>query len=48
MDGTSEESVHMREYSYGSYEDMVARPVRDGVKIYRRVFVYRKKGIQVS
>lgn len=29
------------EYSYGSYEDMVSRPIVDGKKTYRRMFVKR-------
>lgn len=37
MDGTSTESVNMQEYSW--YYDMVARPIVNGTKLYRRMFI---------
>lgn len=37
----TERERSMPEYSYGSYEDMVSRPIVDGKKTYRRMFVKR-------
>lgn len=36
-DGTLTENVNMQEYSW--YYDMVARPIVDGIKLYRRMFI---------
>lgn len=36
-DGTLTENVNMQEYSW--YYDMVARPIVDGTKLYRRMFI---------
>ena len=42
MDGTSMESASTPESLSASYYDMVARPVIDSNKIYRRIFIIRK------
>ena len=42
MDGILVENVNTHEFSYGSYEDMVSRPILDGNKVYRRIFIRRK------
>ena len=43
MDGISVENELMQEYLSNSYFDMVARPVANQIKIYRRIFIKHSK-----
>lgn len=40
--GMSTDNVNMQGYSSVSYLDMVARPIVQGIKLYRRVFIKKK------
>ena len=40
--GMSTDNANMQGYSSVSYLDMVARPIVQGIKLYRRVFIKKK------